>query len=91
VAPRVGARRHSVEFVGDERNPPTLTAYSHHASRRPRIAAFAEREWSSMMAKMCPISGCKSCVGMCVHDKMMVGMMVMAMLGGVAHWGMHWI
>ena len=41
------------------------------------------------MAKMCPISGCKSCEGMCIHDKMMLGMGVLMMLGAVAHWGLH--
>ena len=45
------------------------------------------------MAKMCPMSGCKSCEGMCIHDKMMVGMMgimgVLGILAAVAHWGLH--
>lgn len=26
------------------------------------------------MAKMCPLEGCKSCEGLCGHDKMMIGM-----------------
>ncbi len=39
------------------------------------------------MAKMCPLSGCKSCEGMCVHDKMMIGMGIMMMLAG-AIWGL---
>jgi hypothetical protein len=43
------------------------------------------------MAKMCPMSGCKSCEGMCIHDKMMVWMGVMLMVGAVAHWGLHLI
>lgn len=44
------------------------------------------------MAKMCPMSGCKGSAGMCAHDKMMIGMGVMMMLGifgAVAHWGLH--
>ena len=41
------------------------------------------------MAKMCPMSGCKSHEGMCIHDKMMIGMGVMIMLGMVAHFALH--
>jgi hypothetical protein len=41
------------------------------------------------MAKMCPLSGCKSHPSFCIHDKMMIGMGVMAMLAAVAHWGLH--
>jgi hypothetical protein len=41
------------------------------------------------MAKMCPMSGCKAESGMCIHDKMMIGMGVMMMLGAIAHWGLH--
>jgi hypothetical protein len=41
------------------------------------------------MAKVCPMAGCKSCQGMCVHDKMMLGMAVLAVLGAIAHWGLH--
>lgn len=43
------------------------------------------------MAKMCPMSGCKSCEGLCIHDKMMLVMGVMMMFGAVAHWGLHWV
>ena len=43
------------------------------------------------MAHMCPMSGCKEKAGMCVHEKMMLGMGLMAMLGAIAHWGLHWI
>lgn len=43
------------------------------------------------MAKMCPMSGCKSHEGMCAHDKLMIGMALLAMLGAVAHWGLHLI
>jgi len=41
------------------------------------------------MAKMCPMSGCKACEGMCVHEKMMIGMGALLMLGTIAHWGLH--
>lgn len=41
------------------------------------------------MAKMCPIAGCKAKSGMCIHDKMMIGMGVMMVLGVIAHWGLH--
>ena len=41
------------------------------------------------MAKMCPIDGCKAAQGMCIHDKMMLGMGLMGMLAAVAHWGLH--
>lgn len=43
----------------------------------------------AIMAKMCPMSGCKSCEGMCIHEKMMIGMGFLAVLGVVAHWGLH--
>jgi hypothetical protein len=41
------------------------------------------------MAAMCPMSGCKTKRGMCVHDKLMLvmaGVLAIA-LGG--HWGLH--
>ena len=41
------------------------------------------------MAKMCPIAGCKAERGMCRHDKMMIGMGVLMMLGAIAHWGLN--
>lgn len=41
------------------------------------------------MAKMCPMTGCKSCKGLCVHDKLMAGMGVLVMLVAVLHWGLH--
>lgn len=40
------------------------------------------------MAKMCPIDGCKATKGLCIHDKMMIGMAVMGVLAAVAHWGL---
>ncbi len=43
------------------------------------------------MAKMCPMSGCKSCDGLCTHDKMMIFMGMLMMLGALAHWGLHWV
>ena len=40
------------------------------------------------MAAMCPIDGCKAKKGLCIHDKMMIGMGMMAALAAVAHWGL---
>lgn len=40
------------------------------------------------MAAMCPIDGCRGKKGMCVHDKIMVGMGVMAMGFAALHWGL---
>ena len=42
------------------------------------------------MSLMCSMSGeCKSKKGMCGHEKMMLGIVVMGILGGVSHWGLH--
>ncbi len=41
------------------------------------------------MAMMCSMSGCKAKSGMCIHEKMMMGMGVFVMLGAIAHWGLH--
>mgnify|MGYP000862360859 CR=1 FL=1 len=41
------------------------------------------------MAKMCPLDGCKAHQGMCIHDKMMIAMGMMGLLGAAAHWGFH--
>jgi hypothetical protein len=38
---------------------------------------------------MCPMSGCKAKQGMCIHDKLMIGMMVMFVAFAGAHWGLH--
>jgi hypothetical protein len=41
---------------------------------------------------MCKIG--KPCVatkGMCVHEKMMAGLVMVIALGGIAHWGFHWV
>lgn len=43
------------------------------------------------MAKMCPIDGCKAKQGLCIHDKLMIGMGLLAMMAAVAHWGLHLI
>lgn len=40
------------------------------------------------MAAMCPIDGCKAKKGLCVHDKIMLGMGVMAMGFASLHWGL---
>ncbi|GAB4202384.1 MAG: hypothetical protein OHK0013_15600 [Sandaracinaceae bacterium] len=41
------------------------------------------------MAKMCPLDGCKAERGLCIHDKMMIGMAVLGVLLAGAHWGLH--
>lgn len=30
------------------------------------------------MAKMCPLDGCKAKSGLCIHDKMMIGVSILA-------------
>jgi hypothetical protein len=32
------------------------------------------------MAKMCPLNGCKSCQGLCIHDKLMMASGVLVVL-----------
>lgn len=41
------------------------------------------------MAKMCPLEGCKANHGLCIHDKMMIAMGIMGIVGAVAHWGLN--
>jgi hypothetical protein len=38
------------------------------------------------MSLMCPMDGCKQKQGMCVHEKMMLGMMIIIMVATVAWW-----
>lgn len=38
------------------------------------------------MAMMCGMGGCTRKPGMCGHEKMMLVMMVMLIIGGVAYW-----
>ena len=33
------------------------------------------------MAKMCPMDGCKKKQGLCMHDKVMIAMVVLMVLG----------
>ncbi len=40
------------------------------------------------VAKMCPIDACQHKAGLCIHDKMMIGMGVLAVLAAVGHWGL---
>ena len=43
------------------------------------------------MSLMCKISGsCSATKGMCIHEKMMMGIAVLAALGVVGHWVLHW-
>ena len=39
------------------------------------------------MAKMCPMDGCVEQKGMCIHDKMMVAMVVIVVLMAIAYFG----
>ncbi len=41
------------------------------------------------MAKLCPLDGCKSKKGLCIHDWMMIAMGAMAVVLAGAHWGRH--
>jgi len=41
------------------------------------------------MAKMCPIDGCRARKGLCIHDKMMLVMGIMALGAAGMHWGLH--
>lgn len=36
------------------------------------------------MAKMCSMDGCKTCEGMCNHEKMIAVVMILAVIGIVA-------
>jgi hypothetical protein len=38
------------------------------------------------MSMMCSMQGCTQKHGMCGHEKMMIVMMVMAVVGGAAYW-----
>ena len=43
------------------------------------------------MSLMCKISdSCSAIKGMCIHEKMMMGIVVLAALGVVGHWVLHW-
>ncbi len=41
------------------------------------------------MAKMCPLDGCRKQSGLCIHDKMMIGVGMLMALAAGAHWGLH--
>jgi hypothetical protein len=38
------------------------------------------------MSLMCSMDGCKQKNGMCVHEKMMLGIMVIIVLGSLVWW-----
>jgi hypothetical protein len=39
------------------------------------------------MSMMCKMNGsCEATQGMCIHEKMMLGMVVLAAAGGAAYW-----
>ena len=54
-------------------------------SEKPRKTNLDER--NRTMAKMCNLgSNCSAHKGMCTHEKIMAGMMVMAMVAGLVYW-----
>ncbi len=40
------------------------------------------------MATRCPIDGCKAKKGMCIHDKLMMAMVLLVVVAA-GHWGLH--
>ena len=42
------------------------------------------------MSVMCSKETCKAKPGMCVHEKMMLGMMLLIGAGAAGHWMFHW-
>lgn len=42
------------------------------------------------MSVMCSVESCKARSGMCIHEKMMVGMLVLLVGGAAGHWMFHW-
>jgi len=42
------------------------------------------------MSIMCKIGSCQAKQGMCGHEKMMMFVAVVAGLGGIGHWVVHW-
>lgn len=38
------------------------------------------------MSLMCPMQGCKQKQGMCIHEKMMLAMVFIAVIGGAVYW-----
>jgi hypothetical protein len=54
-------------------------------SEKPQKTNLEER--MRTMAKMCKLgSSCSTHKGMCIHEKIMAGMMVMAMVAGLVYW-----
>lgn len=41
------------------------------------------------MSMMCSMNGCKAKKGLCVHEKMMLMVAIVAMAAAGAHWGLH--
>ncbi len=42
------------------------------------------------MALMCSKTACQARRGMCIHEKAMVGMMLIIIFGLAGHWLFHW-
>lgn len=43
------------------------------------------------MSVMCKIDGkCSAEKGLCIHEKMMLGMVMVGVLVVIAHWVLHW-
>jgi hypothetical protein len=38
------------------------------------------------MSLMCPMEGCKAKPGMCIHEKMMMVVVLVAAVGGLVYW-----
>lgn len=49
----------------------------------------AAHQLEEVMAAMCPIDGCKAKKGLCIHDKLMIVMGVMLIVGAGGHWVLH--
>lgn len=43
------------------------------------------------MSMMCKMNGsCSTTKGLCMHEKMMVGVIVIGSIAGLGHWIFHW-
>jgi hypothetical protein len=56
-----------------------------------RFLDYSTCERGIKMSLMCKMGEqCSATKGMCVHEKMMMGVVAVMALGGVAHWALHW-
>jgi hypothetical protein len=42
------------------------------------------------MSMMCSKTACTAKQGMCIHEKMMVAMVIVIVAGALGHWVFHW-